>query len=116
MEARAGVDAVIFDYGGVVRREDAAEFDEFAARHGLPPGTLWAAFHDIPEYGPSRTGRLSADGYRAGVLRALARLLPEDSARCALAEWDDLKSFDAMRRQNSRTTSMAAFIGIRELR
>ena len=35
MEARAGVDAVIFDYGGVVRREDAAEFDEFAARHGL---------------------------------------------------------------------------------
>ena len=83
--------AVIFDYGGVVMREDAAEFDEFAARHGLPPGVMWAAFHDIPEYRLSRTGRLDAAGYRKGVQRALARYLGEEGARAALDDWDRLR-------------------------
>jgi len=88
------VDAVIFDYGGVVRREDPADFDAFAHGVGLPPGRLWAAFHDIPEYELSRTGRLDAAGYRAGVVRALAVHLDGTAAERALAAWDELRRAD----------------------
>jgi putative hydrolase of the HAD superfamily len=80
--------AAIFDYGGVVRREDPFEFDAFARGHGLAPGVLWAAFHDIPEYAPSRTGRLGDAHYRAGVARALARHLGTEGAQRLLGEWD----------------------------
>jgi putative hydrolase of the HAD superfamily len=86
----ATVRAAIFDYGGVVRREDEFEFDEFAARHGLAPGVLWSAFHDIPEYGPSRTGRLDHAHYRLGVERALAPHIGADGADRLLREWDSL--------------------------
>ncbi len=89
------VDAVILDYGGVVRREDPADFDAFARGVGIPTGRLWAAFHDIPEYTLSRTGRLDAAGYRAGVLRALEGYLDATEAECALAAWDELRRQDA---------------------
>lgn len=89
------VDAVLLDYGGVVRREDPADFDAFARDVGIPPGRLWAAFHDIPEYELSRTGRLDASGYRTGVLRALATHLAPDAAERALAAWDELRRQDA---------------------
>ncbi len=92
--SRPLVDAVIFDYGGVVRREDPADFDAFARGIGLPPGRLWAAFHDIPEYEASRTGRLDAAGYRAGVLRALAAYLDRAEAERALDAWDALRHAD----------------------
>lgn len=89
------VAAVIFDYGGVLRREDPADFDAFAREVGLPPGWLWAAFHDIPEYALSRTGRLDAAGYRAAVVAALARVLPADRAEAALDAWEALRRADA---------------------
>lgn len=89
------VDAVLLDYGGVVRREDPADFDDFARTVGIPPGRLWAAFHDIPEYALSRTGRLDAAGYRAGVLSALAAYLDPADAERTLAAWDELRRQDA---------------------
>jgi HAD superfamily hydrolase (TIGR01509 family) len=82
--------ALILDYGGVVRREDEFEFDAFAARHGLAPGRLWAAFHDVPEYGPSRRGEIADRDYRAAVLRALAADLGRAGAERLLAEWDEV--------------------------
>ena len=88
---RAPAIAAIFDYGGVLRREDPFEFDAFAARHGLAPGTLWAAFHDIPEYAPSRRGRLDDARYREGVLRALAAHVGAERAEAVLSEWEDLQ-------------------------
>ena len=88
------VSAVIFDYGGVLRREDNADFDAFAATVGLPAGWLWSAFHDIPEYVASRTGRLDAAGYRAAVVRHLARVLPADRAEAALDAWEALRRQD----------------------
>ena len=83
------VRAVILDYGGVVYREDPFEFDAFAVRHGLAPGVLWAAFHDIPEYAPSREGRIDASGYRAGVRRAIATHIGPERAEALLVEWED---------------------------
>jgi putative hydrolase of the HAD superfamily len=75
------VRAVLFDYGGVIRREDPAEWDEIARRYALPAGRAWAAFHDIPEYALSRTGRLPAEGFREAVVRALARDVGEAAER-----------------------------------
>jgi putative hydrolase of the HAD superfamily len=63
--------AVIFDYGGVVRREDRADYGAVDEANGLPRGALWAAMHDIPEYRPSRQGAIGRDDYRAAVRRAL---------------------------------------------
>ncbi len=86
------VRAVIFDYGGVIRREDIAEFDAFGIQRGLPPGAFWAAFHDIPEYVISRTGRLDSAGYRAAVVRALAEHVGSSAAEGALSEWERLQA------------------------
>jgi putative hydrolase of the HAD superfamily len=69
----APVRAVILDYGGVVYAEDASEYDSAGAKYGLPAGRLWAACHEIPEYGPSRRGEIDRAAYLAGVARALAR-------------------------------------------
>ena len=60
--------------------EHAEQPVAFARDVGLPPGRLWAAFHDIPEYAFSRAGRLSGPEFRAAVVRALARSIGEDDA------------------------------------
>jgi putative hydrolase of the HAD superfamily len=89
------VQAVLFDYGGVLRHEVAAEFDELAERYGVPPGGLWAAFHDIAEYRLSRTGRLGEAEYRAAVVRELGRWVGPDHAAACLEEWERLRRQDA---------------------
>lgn len=86
---------MIFDYGGVLRREDAADFDDFAAEVGLPRGVLWAAFHDIPAYRLSRTGRLDAAGHRAAVVEALTPYVDRREAEAALAAFDARRASDA---------------------
>ena len=65
--------AVIFDYGGVIRREDQADYSAFDDANGLPHGALWAAIHDIPEYRLSREGAIDKDAYRAAVRRTLVK-------------------------------------------
>jgi putative hydrolase of the HAD superfamily len=79
--------AVLFDYGGVLYPEDGDAFDAFAARYGLPPGRLWAAYHEIPEHRLSRTGRIGNEEYLAGVVRALARDLGAARARAVVEEF-----------------------------
>ncbi len=74
-------------YGGVLYGEDAGSFDAFGARHGLGPGVLWAAYHDIPEHRASRTGRLDNAGYLAGVVRALAAGVGPERARRIVEEF-----------------------------
>lgn len=89
------VAAVIFDYGGVLRNEDATTFDEFAAGFGLPAGSLWAAFHNIPEYRLSRTGEIGAAAYHKAVLGHLSQLLPTERAETALTQWEAVRAKDA---------------------
>ena len=42
---------------------------------------LWDAYHDIPEYAPSRRGEIDRAAYLRGVLRELARAIGEPRAR-----------------------------------
>jgi putative hydrolase of the HAD superfamily len=70
--AEGALHAVIFDYGGVVRREDRADYEAIEDANSLPHGALWAAIHDIPEYRLSRLGAIDRDVYHVAVRRTLA--------------------------------------------
>jgi epoxide hydrolase-like predicted phosphatase len=67
----APLQAVIFDYGGVLRGDGREKWDTVAAAAGLPRGALWAAWHDIPEYRLSREGAIDGVVFRAAIHRAL---------------------------------------------
>ena len=80
------VQAVIFDYGGVLRGDGRDVWLAADAGAGLPPGTLWAAWHDIPEYRLSREGAIDASAFRAAIHRALLGTAGgADAAEAALA-------------------------------
>jgi putative hydrolase of the HAD superfamily len=80
------VQAVIFDYGGVLRNDGREIWTAADATAGLPPGTLWAAWHDIPEYRLSRSGAIDALEFRAAMHRALIPIAGDaEQAEAALA-------------------------------
>ena len=85
----ATLQAVIFDYGGVLRGDERGGFNAVDATFGFPPGRLWSLFHDIPEYRLSRRGEIDADAFRAAVRRNLVAVTGEDArADAALAALD----------------------------
>ena len=63
--------AVIFDYGGVLRGDSREDWDTVDVASGVPPGSLWAAWHDIPEYRLSREGAIDGGVFRTAIHRAL---------------------------------------------
>ncbi len=65
------VGAVIFDYGGVLRGDGREVWTAADVAAKLPPGTLWAAWHDIPQYRLSREGAIDSVAFRTAVRRAL---------------------------------------------
>jgi len=76
---------VLFDYGGVLRRDErASAYDAIAIEFGLSPGALWWAFPDIPEYRLSREGAIDRAAYRTAVRRALLARprMPSSSSTC----------------------------------
>jgi putative hydrolase of the HAD superfamily len=80
------VQAVIFDYGGVLRNDGREMWTAADATAGLPPGTLWAAWHDIPEYRLSREGVIDRLEFRAAMHRALIPIAGDaEQADAALA-------------------------------
>jgi putative hydrolase of the HAD superfamily len=80
------VEAVIFDYGGVLRNDRRELWTAADATAGLPPGTLWAAWHDIPEYRLSREGVIDRLEFRAAMQRALIPIAGDaEQAEAALA-------------------------------
>ena len=80
------VQAVIFDYGGVLRNGGREMWTAADATAGLPPGTLWAAWHDIPEYRLSREGVIDRLEFRAAMHRALIPIAGDaEQAEAALA-------------------------------
>ncbi len=78
------IEAVLFDYGGVVLHEDPADYDRIGGRHGFPPGILWTLAHSIPEYLPSRIGQLSAEEFLGAIRRHLAAFAPAERVDAAL--------------------------------
>src|SRR5262245_30578518 len=81
--------AVIFDYGGVMRREDPADWDKIASKFGLPRGKAWTAFHDAPEYLRSRVGIISAQDLRAAVVRGIGLRIGPEAAERLFAEIEE---------------------------
>ncbi len=79
------IEAVLFDYGGVVLHEDPADYDRIGGRHGFPPGILWTLAHSIPEYLPSRIGQLSAEEFLDAMRRHLAGFAPAGRVDATLA-------------------------------
>ena len=78
--------AVIFDYGGVLRGDGREVWYGADATAGLRPGTLWAAWHDIPEYRLSREGAIDGLEFRAAIHRALIPVAGDaEQAEAALA-------------------------------
>ncbi len=75
------VKAIVFDYGGVLRRDDRAEFEAVDEAAGLPRGSLWTALHDIPEYRLSREGKIDLEAFRTAVRAQLARATGLGEAR-----------------------------------
>ena len=82
------VQAVIFDYGGVIRRDSREAYDAVDAAQSLARGTLWEVFHDIPEYRLSRNGTIDRDTFRAAIRRVLSQRAGEERADRALAAFD----------------------------
>jgi putative hydrolase of the HAD superfamily len=80
------VEAVLFDYGGVLRGDGRQVWYAADATASLPPGTLWAAWHDIPEYRLSREGAIDGLAFRAAIHRALISVAGDaETAEAALA-------------------------------
>jgi putative hydrolase of the HAD superfamily len=82
------VRGVIFDYGGVLRRDDVETYAAADRDAGLPPGALWSALHDIPEYRLARRGEIDRETFRAAVRRALAAHGGDERAGAALSALD----------------------------
>lgn len=77
--------AVIFDWGGVLRADEHAVFDRIDESFGAPVGTLWSAWHDIPEYKLSREGAIDRAVFHAAMVKTLATTLGIVKAEAAHA-------------------------------
>ena len=84
------IEAVLFDYGGVLRRDECpSAYDVIDTKFSLAPGALWWAFHDIPEYRLSREGAIDRAAYREAVRCALLEREGTDGrVDAALAAFD----------------------------
>ena len=78
--------AILFDYGGVLRGDNREDWAMVDAASGLPAGSLWAAWHDIPEYRLSREGAIDAGVFRVAIHRALIPIAGDaERAEAAMA-------------------------------
>ncbi len=71
------IQAVFFDFGGVIARLDRDEMRRLEARYSLPKGALLKALYGIPEWKEVEVGRLPEEDW----LRAVGRKLDELAGR-----------------------------------
>ncbi len=82
----SGERAALFDFGGVLLRQDWADYDAFGERHGLPPGALSHALYGTGKWRELQVGR----GDRAVWAEAAIASLREhcgDRAEAVFREW-----------------------------
>ena len=82
----SGERAVLFDFGGVLLRQDWTEYDVFGERHGLPPGALSRALYGTDAWRALQVGR----GDRGAWAEAAVASLREhcgDHAESVFREW-----------------------------
>ncbi len=68
------IQAVFFDYGGVIGRLDRQEMARLEDKYGLPPGGFWHALFEIPEWYEVEVGRGSEKGWLRAALDKLYEL------------------------------------------
>jgi putative hydrolase of the HAD superfamily len=68
------IQAVLFDYGGVVGRLDREEMARLEDKYGLPPGGFWDALFEIPEWHEVEVGRGSEREWLRGAVDKLYEL------------------------------------------
>jgi len=68
------IQAVLFDYGGVIGRLDQEEVSRLEEKYGLPPGALFSALYEIPEWREISLGRGSEREWLKAVLERLYKL------------------------------------------
>lgn len=68
------IQAVFFDFGGVVACLDRDEMRRLEAKHGLPEGGLWQAMYETPEWQALRVGRGSEEAWVQAIRREVDRL------------------------------------------
>jgi len=68
------IQAVLFDYGGVVGRLDRQEMARLEDKYGLPVGGFWDALFEIPEWHEVEVGRSSEREWLRGALDKLYEL------------------------------------------
>ena len=68
------IQAVLFDYGGVIGRLDQEEAGRLEEKYGLPPGALFSALYEIPEWREISLGRGSEREWLKAVLERLYEL------------------------------------------
>jgi putative hydrolase of the HAD superfamily len=75
------IQAVLFDYGGVIGRLDQEEAGHLEEKYGLPPGALFSALYEIPEWREISLGRGSErewlEAVRARLYELAGRPIPE---------------------------------------
>jgi len=81
-----GPRAVLFDFGGVLMKQDWAEYDVFGRRHGLPDNFMRLALYRTPEWQALQTGNGDRDTWNAAFRRELARHVADRAAAVA-EEW-----------------------------
>jgi putative hydrolase of the HAD superfamily len=68
------IQAVLFDYGGVIGRLDRDEMARLEDKYGLPSGGFWHALFEIPEWHEVEVGRSSEREWLRGALDKLYEL------------------------------------------
>ena len=68
------IQAVLFDYGGVIGRLDRQEMARLEDKYGLPAGGFWHALFEIPEWHEVEVGRSSEREWLKGALDKLYEL------------------------------------------
>jgi putative hydrolase of the HAD superfamily len=68
------IQAVFFDYGGVIGRLDRQEMARLEDKYGLPRGGFWHALFEIPEWYEVEVGRSSEREWLKGALDKLYEL------------------------------------------
>ena len=77
---------MLFDFGGVLLRQDWDEYDTFGARHGLPPGAMRHALYQTDAWRALQVGRGDRDTWRAAAIEALAQHIG-DRAESVFEAW-----------------------------
>ena len=65
------IEAVFFDFGGVVACLDHEEMARIERRYGLPQGGLWRAMYETSEWQALRIGQGTEDDWVRAIRREL---------------------------------------------